>query len=67
LQLFRANSVLRLVVASFAAIQAIIISILAEPDLMFSLADAAIAMTLAPVFRLITLHADKLLRHEVQL
>ncbi len=52
---------LRLVVAGFATIQAVIISVFYQTHLVFALAKhaKALAVTLTPAFRLVALHANK--------
>jgi hypothetical protein len=54
---------LRLEVASLAAVEAIIVAILAEADAEFSLAEAAVALALAFVFVLVALHTNKRISH----
>ena len=52
--------ILRRVIAGLAAIQAIIIAILHQADVVFALAKhtKVLAIALAPLFRLVALHAN---------
>jgi hypothetical protein len=59
----RIDSNLSLEIAGFAAVETIIVSVLAKTYLVLALAEAAVALALAVCLRLIALHADKLVGH----
>jgi hypothetical protein len=54
---------LRIKIAGLAAIEAVIVAILAQADVVLALAQTAIAPALALFFRLIALHANELVGH----
>jgi len=58
------KSVLRLEVAGLAAVQAVILSVLAEANVVAALAESAVFIALAGAFFLPTDHAFKWFRHQ---
>jgi hypothetical protein len=54
---------LGLEVASFAAVDAVILAVLAKTDVILTHAESAIALTLAFIFRLVAQHTDECLGH----
>jgi hypothetical protein len=57
------GSVLRLEVAGLAAVEAVVVSILYQANVMLALAEAAVALANALLFGLIALHADESFGH----
>ena len=55
----RSDVVLRLIIAGFAAVGAVVLAVFGEPDAEFRMAQGAVSVALATFFRLITNRTDK--------